>query len=198
MPIRGSYPPGFLKTGRVEMPTRCADAPPSPSRPATERLKGDKRSYVRRKTEFQPHRVLATAIVGPSSEVATVSHHVITRKDTCPCCEGLGYLERKDTEVLECDGFMCDGVSIFYRGNRLDGFSQKMVKYMSALMSAHGQVVTKQGLFGFTNGDESDADSKIVDVYVCKLRRAIFNATELQPIQTVWGRGYTWQLPEQA
>src|SRR5579884_614222 len=101
MPTRGSYPPGFLTTGRDQR-TPIAAVPPST--PQTERSKGERKQ--RRRIEHRPDRVLATSIVPTDAQLAhPVPMRVIDKKATCPCCEGLGYVAEADAEVVEQDGF---------------------------------------------------------------------------------------------
>jgi two-component system, cell cycle response regulator CtrA len=64
----------------------------------------------------------------------------------------------------------------------------------NALAAASGRTVTKAALMAALYPVEADeADIKIVDVFVCKLR------AKLKPlgldIQTIWGRGYRFVAP---
>jgi two-component system cell cycle response regulator CtrA len=41
-----------------------------------------------------------------------------------------------------------------------------------------------------------EPDAKIIDVYICKLRKKLADATgDRDYIETVWGRGYTMREP---
>ena len=45
-------------------------------------------------------------------------------------------------------------------------------------------------------GDLDEPEAKIIDVYVCKLRKKLANASGgLDYIETVWGRGYALREP---
>lgn len=66
--------------------------------------------------------------------------------------------------------------------------------------SSPGRVMSKEMIMGqiYTEGVDEEPEMKIIDVFVCKLRRKL---TEAHPdsggfIETVWGRGY--RLPEQS
>lgn len=96
----------------------------------------------------------------------------------------------QDREV-EIDGFRyIPHHGVFYCGRRL-ALTPATAKLVAALMAAAGRVVTKEGVVAFL---DTDAQTKIADVYVCKARKVIERETGLFPIQTVWGRGYLWQL----
>jgi two-component system cell cycle response regulator CtrA len=48
-------------------------------------------------------------------------------------------------------------------------------------------------------GDLDEPELKIVDVFVCKLRKKLSQATNGEKyIETVWGRGYVLRNPESA
>ena len=40
-------------------------------------------------------------------------------------------------------------------------------------------------------GGRDEPEMKIIDVFICKLRRKLSEAGAPQLIETVWGRGYT-------
>ena len=59
-----------------------------------------------------------------------------------------------------------------------------------------GSVVTKSGLMAQLYGGLDEPDAKIIDVFVCKLRKKISAATGGEAyIHTVWGAGYQMREP---
>lgn len=97
----------------------------------------------------------------------------------------------QDREV-EADGFRyVPHYGVFYFGRRLS-LTPATSKLVAALMASAGRVITKEGIVAFLG---TDAETKIADVYACKARKVIYAETGLEPIRTVWGRGYIWQLP---
>jgi DNA-binding response OmpR family regulator len=118
----------------------------------------------------------------------------INRQVVCQCCEGTGYVL---DHAIEADGFRyLPDFGISYNGRKLP-ISPKPARVLGALIAAQGRVVSKGGLLGYVyRAEEDEADQKIIDVWVCKLRKVLFDHTGLEPIQTIWGRGYCWQLPD--
>jgi two-component system cell cycle response regulator CtrA len=48
-------------------------------------------------------------------------------------------------------------------------------------------------------GGMDEPELKIIDVFICKLRKKLCEATDgVNYIETVWGRGYVLRDPEQA
>jgi two-component system cell cycle response regulator CtrA len=60
----------------------------------------------------------------------------------------------------------------------------------------HRRVVSKErvydAVYGMSNSDPLD---KVIDVYICKLRKKILQATGSKYIETVYGRGYKLEAP---
>ena len=76
----------------------------------------------------------------------------------------------------------------------------KELAMMLLFASTPGRVMSKEVILTqmYTDGVEDEPEMKIIDVFVCKLRRKL---TDVHPdavkfIETVWGRGY--RLPEQS
>lgn len=54
-----------------------------------------------------------------------------------------------------------------------------------------GNVVSKESFLDHLYGGMDEPEMKIIDVFICKLRKKIEKAGARSPlIQTVWGRGY--------
>jgi len=61
---------------------------------------------------------------------------------------------------------------------------------LETLMLHKGVLLTKERFMTTLYTDGAAPDSKIVDVFVCKLRRKLAAAGAAEMIRTVWGRGY--------
>lgn len=59
------------------------------------------------------------------------------------------------------------------------------------LVSRRGTTVTKEMFLAHLYGGHNEPEMKIIDVFVCKLRRKLKEAGVPGLIETVWGRGYT-------
>ena len=57
--------------------------------------------------------------------------------------------------------------------------------------------LTKEMFLNHLYGGMDEPELKIIDVFICKLRKNIAQATDNENyIQTVWGRGYVLKDPE--
>ncbi|MCW8951276.1 MAG: response regulator transcription factor, partial [Rhodospirillales bacterium] len=62
-----------------------------------------------------------------------------------------------------------------------------------------GNTLTKEAFLNHLYGGIDEPELKIIDVFVCKLRKKLDTATGGENyIQTVWGRGYVLRDPEEA
>jgi two-component system cell cycle response regulator CtrA len=62
-----------------------------------------------------------------------------------------------------------------------------------------GTTLTKEMFLNHLYGGMDEPELKIIDVFICKLRKKLATATEGENyIQTVWGRGYVLRDPEEA
>ena len=59
-----------------------------------------------------------------------------------------------------------------------------------------GCTLTKQAILDHLYGGMDEPEQKIVDVFVCKVRKKLRLAGLADMIQTTWGRGYVLQAPE--
>ena len=67
---------------------------------------------------------------------------------------------------------------------------------MALLALRKGSTLTKETFLNHLYGDLDESDAKIIDVFICKLRKKLANASGGQDyIETVWGRGYTLREP---
>ena len=62
-----------------------------------------------------------------------------------------------------------------------------------------GTTLTKEMFLNHLYGGMDEPELKIIDVFVCKLRKKLATATGGENyIETVWGRGYVLRDPEEA
>ena len=60
-----------------------------------------------------------------------------------------------------------------------------------------GTTLTKEMFLNHLYGGMDEPELKIIDVFICKLRKKIAQANEGEThIETVWGRGYVLREPE--
>ena len=76
----------------------------------------------------------------------------------------------------------------------------KEYQMLELLALRKGTTLTKEIFLNQLYGDLDEPDAKIIDVFICKIRKKLINATGGQDyIETIWGRGYTLREPvEQA
>jgi two-component system cell cycle response regulator CtrA len=58
-----------------------------------------------------------------------------------------------------------------------------------------GIVLTKEAFLNHLYGGMDEPEVKIIDVFICKLRKKLANAGAAELIGTVWGRGYVLREP---
>jgi two-component system cell cycle response regulator CtrA len=61
-----------------------------------------------------------------------------------------------------------------------------------------GLVLTKEAFLNHLYGGMDEPEVKIIDVFICKLRKKLAQAGADNLIGTVWGRGYVLRDPQQA
>lgn len=67
---------------------------------------------------------------------------------------------------------------------------------VSALALRKGMPLSKDAMLNHLYGGMDEPDIKIIDVFVCKLRKKLMGATGEKCIETVWGHGYLMRDPE--
>jgi two-component system cell cycle response regulator CtrA len=60
-----------------------------------------------------------------------------------------------------------------------------------------GMILTKETFLNHLYGGMDEPEMKIIDVFICKLRKKLAQAGASNLIGTVWGRGYMMREPEQ-
>ena len=73
----------------------------------------------------------------------------------------------------------------------------KEYQMLELLSLRKGTTLTKEMFLNHLYGGMDEPELKIIDVFICKLRKKIAQATDNENyIQTVWGRGYVLNDPE--
>ncbi|MGG7644518.1 response regulator transcription factor CtrA [Rhodovulum sp. YNF3179] len=91
-----------------------------------------------------------------------------------------------DAKTVEVDG----------QPVHLTGKEYQMLELLSL---RKGTTLTKEMFLNHLYGGMDEPELKIIDVFICKLRKKLSQATGGENhIETVWGRGYVLREPEQA
>jgi two-component system, cell cycle response regulator CtrA len=79
-------------------------------------------------------------------------------------------------------------------GNTLN-LTRKEYEILEALILRSGRTLSKDTLLSLLYGGLDEPSPKIIDVFVCKLRKKLADALGgLSPIQTVYGIGYSFKM----
>lgn len=90
-----------------------------------------------------------------------------------------------------------DTRSVYVEGKPLH-VTGKEYSILELLSLRKGTTLTKEMFLDHLYGGIDEPELKIIDVFICKLRRKIKNATQGNHyIETVWGRGYVLKDPEE-
>lgn len=85
-------------------------------------------------------------------------------------------------------------VSVVGKPVHLTGKEYQMLELLSL---RKGTTLTKEMFLNHLYGGMDEPELKIIDVFICKLRKKLANATDgANYIETVWGRGYVLRDPE--
>ena len=71
----------------------------------------------------------------------------------------------------------------------------KEYSILELLVLRKGMVLTKEAFLNHLYGGMDEPEMKIIDVFICKLRKKLANAGAGNLIGTVWGRGYMMRDP---
>ncbi len=72
----------------------------------------------------------------------------------------------------------------------------KEYQMLELLALRKGSTLTKEMFLNHLYGDLDEPDAKIIDVFICKIRKKLINASGGQDyIETIWGRGYALREP---
>jgi two-component system response regulator PhoP len=99
-----------------------------------------------------------------------------------------------DSRIV-CDPVILDtSTQRTYVGEReieLTAYEYKVLEYM---MMHAGEVISKTRLTEHLYDDESDNDSNVIEVFIRRLRQKLDPDEDLQPVETLRGRGYRFTL----
>jgi two-component system cell cycle response regulator CtrA len=71
----------------------------------------------------------------------------------------------------------------------------KETAILEVMMLRRGAIVTKASLLTQLYGGADEPESKIIDVFICKLRKKLEQAGAVGYIGTAWGHGYVLSVP---
>nr|WP_111302132.1 response regulator transcription factor [Paracoccus saliphilus] len=88
-----------------------------------------------------------------------------------------------------------DARSVEVRGKPLN-LTGKEYQILELLSLRKGTTLTKEMLLNHLYGGMDEPEAKIIDVFICKLRKKLSEALEGENVtETVWGRGYALRDP---
>ena len=101
--------------------------------------------------------------------------------------------------VVQCDDLT---VNLDHKTVEVDGahvhLTGKEYQILELLILRKGATLTKEMFLNQLYGGMDEPEFKIIDVFVCKLRKKLANASGGKDyIETVWGRGYTLREPSE-
>lgn len=91
---------------------------------------------------------------------------------------------------LDSREVLADGVPVPLTG--------KEYAILELLVLRKGMVLTKEAFLNHLYGGMDEPEMKIIDVFICKLRKKLAQAGADNLIGTVWGRGYMLREPDAA
>lgn len=82
-------------------------------------------------------------------------------------------------------------------GGKTVHLTGKEYQMLELLSLRKGTTLTKEMFLNHLYGGMDEPELKIIDVFICKLRKKLIAATGADShIDTVWGRGYVFRDPE--
>jgi len=98
--------------------------------------------------------------------------------------------------LLECGPIVLDttarNVSLSGKAVELTAYEYRVLEY---LVLHAGEVVSKSTLTEHLYNEEEERDSNVIEVFVRRLRTKLDPENTLNPITTLRGSGYRWDLP---
>ena len=91
---------------------------------------------------------------------------------------------------LDTNQVSVDGLAVHLTG--------KEYAILELLAMRRGMVLTKEAFLNHLYGGMDEPEMKIIDVFICKLRKKLAAAGAPNLIATVWGSGYIMRTPEAA
>jgi two-component system cell cycle response regulator CtrA len=103
----------------------------------------------------------------------------------CP----VGHHHRRSVVNLDTKTVEVDGARVHLTG--------KEYQMLELLSLRKGTTLTKEMFLNHLYGGMDEPELKIIDVFICKLRKKLANASDGKNyIETVWGRGYVLREPD--
>jgi two-component system cell cycle response regulator CtrA len=91
-----------------------------------------------------------------------------------------------------------DAKTVEVNGSRVH-LTGKEYQMLELLSLRKGTTLTKEMFLNHLYGGMDEPELKIIDVFICKLRKKLASATNgKHHIETVWGRGYVLRDPQEA
>jgi two-component system cell cycle response regulator CtrA len=87
-----------------------------------------------------------------------------------------------------------DGKTVEFKGERVH-LTGKEYQMMELLSLRKGTTLTKEMFLNYLYGGLDEPEVKIIDVFICKLRKKLNLQAKDDYIETVWGRGYMLRDP---
>ena len=140
---------------------------------------------------------------GPFVEALAVGADVVVRKpfhkdELVAQCNVLGRRSHglADSVVAAGDiSINLDQRYVEHSGRKIP-LTGKEFTMLELLALRKDRLVTKEMLLRHCYGGRDEPEIKIVDVFVCKIRKKIMKAVGVNVIETVWGRGYMLRNPD--
>ncbi len=89
-----------------------------------------------------------------------------------------------------------DGKTVEAKGVRVH-LTGKEYQMLELLSLRKGTTLTKEMFLNHLYGGMDEPELKIIDVFICKLRKKLKAAADDHHIETVWGRGYVLRDPQE-
>src|SRR3981189_2970292 len=100
--------------------------------------------------------------------------------------------------VRRSKGHAQSGIKTVEVGGQRVHLTGKEYQMLELLSLRKGTTLTKEMFLNHLYGGMDEPELKIIDVFICKLRKKLANASEGRNfIETVWGRGYVLREPHE-
>lgn len=80
---------------------------------------------------------------------------------------------------------------IFFRGREID-FSKKEFDLIEFLLTNAGQVFDRERIYELVWGYDAEGSADVIKEHIRKIRAKLYEVSEQEYIETVWGVGYKW------
>jgi two-component system cell cycle response regulator CtrA len=162
---------------------------------------------LRRRGHTLPVIVLSTAAAGPEEEEGVLhagADDVVFQPFRLSVLHARMQAMSRRARGYASSHLSCGNVVLDQEQNRVtvDGrrvaLTAREYDFLETMMLHKGVLMTKERFMSSLYADQEAPDSRIVDVFVCKLRRKLAGCGAAEMIRTVWGRGYVLFEPAAA